>query len=626
MKAFQWTGLALLCFMSGAHALQPFINENGWLLFRAEDGKIRKTQFMAVVCGVETWYSTWEYLIDFYLSEGPYTYPLPNGDGTWTGRATVNAESLTRLIWNTSWIDLGDIPEEPTRELIVRAIEEDRSKTSLHEYHDINEDYWDPYPYWKWRSVFMEDRFKSNWDWRARIGNCWGTADYLIRGYEWTFPYDENKVEYRPATDPKAKHEDMRTFPEINLDGWEYQNDYSFDHELLNIATYEGKSGFGEIPDYLLLNAFDVIRFDDDSANYKWNLMWDADNYCGRETDLGMNVHAAVYLCRDSDNVIWTYEKGSDGITYFYPHWDPHDGVIGALYGINSCLDGSVTTGSCRNNYHKSYFKIPGDVKLLLADSYEMDWAGVETEAGTGSDTDCGVTRFILINTDTNRPIRYLKTSTDTVNVSVEGQNLNVVADIFGRAQSVVFELTGNPNHTEYSWPYALKGDDTAGNYFAWTPADGRYVIKATPYKGHDGQGEACQSLETSIDVVRSIARGASSTHCGVSGFILIDADTNKPIRALKIPNDTINVKTDGKNLNVRADVVGPIQSIVFELTGSADHIENGTPYALKGDTNGDYFAWTPAAGTYLMRARPYKGLKGKGEACDELHMTMVVI
>lgn len=629
MKAIEWTCLALcMSFMSGTVALQPFINENGWLLFRAEDGKISKTQFMAVVCGVETWYNTWEYLIDFYLSEGAYTYPLPNGDGTWTGRATVDVESLTRLIWNTPWIDLGDVPEEPTRELIERAIEEDRTKTSVREYHDVNDDYWDPYPYWKWRSVFMEDRFASNWDWRARIGNCWGTADYLIRGNEWTFSYDENKVEHLPATDPKAKHEDMRTFPEVYLSGWEYQNDYSIDNELLNIATYKGRSESFVFPEYLQLNAFDVIRFSDEYTVYQYKLMWDEDNYCGRETDLGMNVHASVYLCRDSDNVIWTYEKGNDGITFFYPNWDPFDGVIGALYGLNSCQNGTTSTPlSCRYNYDKSYFKIPGDVKLLLADSYEMDWAGVEIEAGTGSDAECGVTRLVLMNADVNRPIRYLKNPTDTVDLSVEGHNLNVVADVFGRAQSVVFELSGSKDRTENFWPYALKGDDTVGNYFAWTPADGRYVIKATPHKGNDGKGEACQSLKTTIDVIGGIARGAGNAHCGVTGFVLIDADRNEPIRELKRPTDTVNTKIDGKNLNIRADVAGPIQSVVFELTGSADRTENVSPFALKGDdTNGDYFAWTPAAGTYDMRARPHKGLKGKGEACDELHMTLVVV
>lgn len=602
MNTFQWTCIALFMslFMSGAVALQPFINENGWLLFRAEDGKISKTQFMAVVCGVETWYSTWEGLIDFYVSEGTYEYPLPNGDGTWTSRVSVNAESLTRLIWDTTWIDLGDVPEEPTRELIELAIEEDRSKTSLHEYHDMNEDYWDPFQYWRWRSVFMEDRFASNWDPRNRIGNCWGTADYLIRGYEWTFHYDKIKA------DPEYKHEDMRTFPEINLQGSEYENEYSLDNELLNIAIYKGRSGFGIIPDYLQLNAFDVIRFDE-RGSYQWNLMWDVDEYCGRETDLGMNVHAALYLCRDSENRIWTYEKGNDGPTfYIYQYeYDPHDGVIGALYGINSCLNGSFAT-SCRISYDKTYFKIPGNVKLLLADSYDMDWAGVEiAEAGTGSSADCGVTRFVLINADTNMPIRYLKMPTDTIDLREEGHNLNVIAEVFGRAQSVVFELTGSAEQTENFWPYALKGDDTNGNYFAWSPAEGRYTITATPYKENDGKGEACQSLRTSIDVVGSVAKAASNAHCGVVGFVLIDADTNKPIRELTRPTDTIHTGTDGKNLNVRAEVVGPIQSVIFELTGSADRTENVAPFTLKGDdTKGDYVAWTPTSGTYLMRAR----------------------
>jgi hypothetical protein len=71
------------------------------------------------------------------------------------------------------------------------------------------------------------------------------------------------------------------------------------------------------------------------------------------------------------------------------------------------------------------------------------------------------------------------------------------------------------------------------------------------------------------------------------------------------------------RNLNVRAEtspsVVG---SVRFGLDGQANYrTETSSPYALAGDSGGNYNAWTPPLGTHALTATPYTGASGSGTA-----------
>jgi hypothetical protein len=71
------------------------------------------------------------------------------------------------------------------------------------------------------------------------------------------------------------------------------------------------------------------------------------------------------------------------------------------------------------------------------------------------------------------------------------------------------------------------------------------------------------------------------------------------------------------RNLNVRAEtspsVVG---SVRFGLDGQANYrTETSSPYALAGDSGGNYNAWTPPLGTHALTATPYTGGSGSGTA-----------
>jgi hypothetical protein len=104
-----------------------------------------------------------------------------------------------------------------------------------------------------------------------------------------------------------------------------------------------------------------------------------------------------------------------------------------------------------------------------------------------------------------------------------------------------------------------------------------------------------------------------------VQSFSLINADTEQPIQTLK-NGDALNLATlSTRNLNIRANTnPTTIGSVVFNLTGtqSKTTTESLIPYALFADNNhGDYYAWTPAIGSYTLKATPYSASGGKGTA-----------
>jgi len=93
-----------------------------------------------------------------------------------------------------------------------------------------------------------------------------------------------------------------------------------------------------------------------------------------------------------------------------------------------------------------------------------------------------------------------------------------------------------------------------------------------------------------------------------VTGFTLVNAATDVDIRPLG-NNDTIVLSQDGSSLNVRADVTGSVTSVTFGLDGNSNYRTEGVaPYALEGDSNGDYNPWTPSIGSHTLIATPNSG------------------
>ena len=102
-----------------------------------------------------------------------------------------------------------------------------------------------------------------------------------------------------------------------------------------------------------------------------------------------------------------------------------------------------------------------------------------------------------------------------------------------------------------------------------------------------------------------------------VSSLTLIDADTDQPVAGFALTDGaTINLATmPTRRLNVRANTSpATVGSVRFVLDGGAiNRIENAAPYALAGDTNGNYNPWTPAVGAHTLTVTPYSAANGGG-------------
>lgn len=126
-------------------------------------------------------------------------------------------------------------------------------------------------------------------------------------------------------------------------------------------------------------------------------------------------------------------------------------------------------------------------------------------------------------------------------------------------------------------------------------------------------------------DSVVVTVNGANS---GIT-FTLINAATNQAIQTLNEGN-VLNLATlPSTKLNIQANTTpATVGSVVFNLSGAQTRkqIETIAPYALFGDVNGKYNAWTPALGYYALKATPYSASGGGGTASTSLTLNFSVI
>jgi hypothetical protein len=122
-----------------------------------------------------------------------------------------------------------------------------------------------------------------------------------------------------------------------------------------------------------------------------------------------------------------------------------------------------------------------------------------------------------------------------------------------------------------------------------------------------------------------------NATAQSIIGFTLINADTNQPIAGFDpLPEGAVIdfTKLPTRRLNIRANtwpsVVG---SVRFGLDSIASYtVESVAPYALAGDTAGDYFPWTPTLGTHAVTATPYSGTGASGVPGAAVRRTFHVV
>jgi hypothetical protein len=231
---------------------------------------------------------------------------------------------------------------------------------------------------------------------------------------------------------------------------------------------------------------------------------------------------------------------------------------------------------------------------------------------------------------------------------TLPSRQLNIVAvtspAVIG---SVRFTFDNIVNYrTESTAPYSLAGDAN-GDYWNWTPAVGSHQLTAMPYSLSGASGVPGQTLSISFSVIDNATPAPSPAPSpvpsptpspapsptpvptfAVSSLILINADTNQPIQTLTSGSTLYLKSLPTRNLNVRA-VTNPatVGSVRFALDSTPNYrTENSAPYALAGDTNGDYSNWTPSIGTHTLSATAYTGASASGNASQPRTVQFTVI
>lgn len=115
------------------------------------------------------------------------------------------------------------------------------------------------------------------------------------------------------------------------------------------------------------------------------------------------------------------------------------------------------------------------------------------------------------------------------------------------------------------------------------------------------------------------------TTGPSVSSFTLVNADNDQDLGPLA-NGAAIDLATlPTRNLNVRANTSPSIVgSVRFTLDGAVA-VENAAPYALAGDSAGNYAPWTPTLGSHTLTATPYSGSGASGSVGTELTATFSV-
>jgi hypothetical protein len=240
------------------------------------------------------------------------------------------------------------------------------------------------------------------------------------------------------------------------------------------------------------------------------------------------------------------------------------------------------------------------------------------------------VLSFTLINSDTNLPIAGFDPIAPGAKLNLRTlptRNLNIRANtdpvVCG---SVYFQYTGG-NRLENGGPYAMAGD-ASGDYANWTPALGTFQVSATAYTGVNRTGTASTTITISMAIVDEAPSTTDLTPRVVS-LTLIDAVTNRPVSGFDpIQSGAVvdRAALGVQHLNVRANIgTAPVGSIYFSGNFGFTKVENSAPFAMAGDTNGDYMNWTPAAGLYTISATPYSGASRSGSPGTTLTVMLTV-
>lgn len=113
-----------------------------------------------------------------------------------------------------------------------------------------------------------------------------------------------------------------------------------------------------------------------------------------------------------------------------------------------------------------------------------------------------------------------------------------------------------------------------------------------------------------------------------IDRLTLVNVDTGKDIQTLTDGAVLDLSKLPTRNLTVRAEIDGAVESIRFDLNGDTSyHVENAAPYALAGDARGaSYYAWKYSTGNQTLTARAFSLDNARGTAGSPLTVSFSIV
>lgn len=248
------------------------------------------------------------------------------------------------------------------------------------------------------------------------------------------------------------------------------------------------------------------------------------------------------------------------------------------------------------------------------------------------------VTSFTLVNSSNEQDIQALTEGSIIGLASLPSTKLNIRANTSpATVGSVKFELSGaqTQTYTDNGAPYALHGDDGKGNYYygSWNPpATGTYTLKATPYSGSKGTGDAGTPLTITFTIAAEAAPQSDQTppvvssisrHTPVSSTTSATSVTYRVLFSEKVSgvdasdfttsivsgNLTATVSavaaasSDGVAYDVTVGPIGGTGTFRLDLKSSGTGIADGAGNAIAtGFTTGE---------TYQIQPEPDSGKEG---------------
>ncbi|HEX7900037.1 MAG TPA: DUF5060 domain-containing protein [Planctomycetota bacterium] len=212
---------------------------------------------------------------------------------------------------------------------------------------------------------------------------------------------------------------------------------------------------------------------------------------------------------------------------------------------------------------------------------------------------------FTVVDDASNAPPAVAITSPGNGATFAAGATITITATASDPDGSVAF--------VDFLRGTSVLGMDTTTPYaFTWTavPA-GTYTLTA---RATDNDAASSTSSAITITVGGPV----------VSSFTLVNADTDADIGPLT-SGQSIDLNA-ARNLNIRANASGAA-SVRFGYDANPNvRVESSPPFALAGDTSGNYYAWTPSVGSHSMTATPFTGSGATGTAGTSMTVSFTVV